>query len=162
MILIPLFKNPVNRSFASCSCTLTNISLRTRFSVKPLFKDQISLKRPEWKHKNIFCARVNETFFLSSSPQFSAGEQRGPARRRLSHLPVGGEGADQTLQRPQLFSSGGEEVFWKSVAHFHAVSTSNTLCWWRSQSVKDSHTSIRSSVAPGGQVFLFYLRMQRL
>lgn len=42
-----------------------------------------------------------------SSRQFPAGEQRGAARRRLSHLPVGGEGADQTLQGPQLFSSGG-------------------------------------------------------
>lgn len=81
-------------------------------------------------------ARVTETF-LSLSLQLSAGEQRGPARRRLSHLPVGGEGADQTLQRPQLFSSGGKKKFWKSVAHFHAVSTSNTLCCtW---SVKDSN-----------------------
>lgn len=44
------------------------------------------------------------------SAQLPAGEQRGAARRRLSHLPVCGEGADQTLQRPQLFSSGEEET----------------------------------------------------
>lgn len=45
-----------------------------------------------------------------SSAQFSAGEQRGPARRRLSHLPISGEGADQTLQRPQLFPSGRRHI----------------------------------------------------
>lgn len=72
-----------------------------------------------------FNARVTETFF--SSLQFPAGEQRGPARGRVSHLPVGGKGADQTLQRPQLFSSGGGKIFWKSVTHFYTVSSSSTL-----------------------------------
>lgn len=38
--------------------------------------------------------------------QFPVGEQRGSARRRLPHLPVGGEGADETLQGPRLFPSG--------------------------------------------------------
>lgn len=41
-----------------------------------------------------------------SSLQLPAGEQRRSARRWLPHLPVGGEGADQTLPRPQLFSPG--------------------------------------------------------
>ena len=50
-------------------------------------------------------------------PQLPAGEQRGPARGRLSHLPVGGEGADQTLQGPQLFSAGGRKRLCASVTH---------------------------------------------
>lgn len=39
--------------------------------------------------------------------QLPPGEQCGSARWRLSHLPVCGERAHQTLQRPQLFPAGG-------------------------------------------------------
>lgn len=58
------------------------------------------------------------------SPQLPAGEQRGPARRRLPHLPVSGEGADQTLKRSQLFSSGGQKPQEVSI---HTLMLSHTL-----------------------------------
>lgn len=44
---------------------------------------------------------------LLSRLQLSPAQQRGPARRRLPHLPVGGDGADPTVQRDELFPPGG-------------------------------------------------------
>lgn len=43
---------------------------------------------------------------LLSRLQLPPVEQRGPARWRLPHLPVSGDGADPTVRRDELFPSG--------------------------------------------------------
>lgn len=45
--------------------------------------------------------------------QLPAAEQRGPARRRLPHLPGGGDGADPAVRRDELFPSGAKTRLWE-------------------------------------------------
>lgn len=60
----------------------------------------------KFSNETIFLPLFCISLFLFSFPQFPVGEQRGSAWRWLPHLPVGGEGADETLQGPRLFPSG--------------------------------------------------------
>lgn len=63
-------------------------------------------KKKKLSNETILLLLHCNSHFLFSFLQFPVGEQRGSARRRLPHLPVGGEGADEALQGPRLFPSG--------------------------------------------------------
>lgn len=123
---------------AGCGFKLNTLSLN-------LFKNR-SVQLYNKKHYEMMCHCSLTAALLYFMPellrgccffclpfQFSAGEQCGPAWRRVSHLPVGGEGADQTLQRPQLFSSGGRNIS-GSQQHTFTLSAPRAHSW----SVKDS------------------------